>query len=50
MAEIEDYDTELLPITVPHMYVSTSCTHGLHTRCRLTCKFCTALCLCDCHG
>lgn len=32
----------------PH-YTSTYCQHGLHDRCRLTCKTCNAGCRCDCH-
>lgn len=31
-----------------HFYVSTACQHGLHARCRLTCKFCTVPCACPC--
>lgn len=30
----------------PHAYVSTACLHGLHDRCRLVCKFCSAPCSC----
>jgi hypothetical protein len=33
-----------------HAYVSTACIHELHDRCRLTCKFCEAICRCPCHG
>lgn len=32
-----------------HHYLSTACTHGLHVRCRMTCKFCEAPCRCQCH-
>lgn len=32
----------------PH-YFSTYCIHGLHDRCRLTCKHCDRSCRCDCH-
>lgn len=32
----------------PH-YFSTYCIHGLHERCRLTCKHCEKPCLCRCH-
>lgn len=32
-----------------HPYQSTACTHGLHDRCRKTCKFCSAPCMCECH-
>lgn len=33
-----------------HRYNSTACLHGLHVRCRKTCKFCSAPCACPCHG
>ncbi len=33
-----------------HWYVSTSCQHFLHDRCRKVCKFCPSHCLCPCHG
>lgn len=40
------------PVTrsvVIHHYVSTACLHGLHDRCRRTCKFCDTPCRCvDC--
>ena len=29
-----------------HHYVSTACAHGLHSRCRSTCKFCATACEC----
>lgn len=32
----------------PHYY-STYCVHGLHDRCRLTCKHCERYCRCNCH-
>lgn len=35
-----------------HRYVSTACLHGLHSRCRDTCKFCGEPCRCtslECH-
>lgn len=32
-----------------HDYLSTACHHGLHPRCRRTCKFCDTPCRCDCH-
>lgn len=32
-----------------HSYVSTACEHGLHGRCRRTCKFCDSSCICLCH-
>lgn len=37
------------PTSGVHRYVSTACLHGQHGECRLTCKFCKALCGCpDC--
>lgn len=33
-----------------HDYLSTACLHGLHDRCRLTCKFCDVRCRCSCHS
>lgn len=33
-----------------HLYTSTACVHGLHSRCRLSCKFCLVPCLCPCHS
>jgi hypothetical protein len=33
-----------------HDYLSTACSHGLHDRCRRTCKFCRAPCRCGCHA
>jgi hypothetical protein len=33
-----------------HRYLSTACLHGLHDRCRRTCKFCNAPCQCTCHA
>jgi hypothetical protein len=35
--------------TRPHLYVSTACRHELHDQCRLTCKWCSAPCMCRCH-
>jgi hypothetical protein len=32
-----------------HEYTSTACLHGLHDRCRKTCKFCAKRCACACH-
>jgi hypothetical protein len=32
-----------------HDYISTSCFHGLHTICRLVCKYCRTPCQCACH-
>lgn len=37
-------------MSLVHDYTSTACTHEIHDRCRRSCKFCTALCACDCHG
>lgn len=33
----------LRPVT--HTYLSTSCAHGLNSRCRRTCKYCAAPCV-----
>ena len=33
-----------------HVYISTACLHEEHGRCRRTCKFCAALCQCECHA
>jgi hypothetical protein len=33
----------------PHAYLSTGCLHGLHDKCRVTCKYCPAKCRCICH-
>lgn len=30
-------------------YLSTSCHHGLHPRCRKECKWCRKPCACACH-
>lgn len=38
-----------LPTLIDHFYVSTACQHGLHRRCRQTCKFCHTPCICPCH-
>src|SRR5438105_1997448 len=35
--------------TNTHDYLSTACYHGLHERCRKTCKFCDTSCRCLCH-
>ena len=32
-----------------HYYLSTACQHDQCERCRVTCKFCQAECLCPCH-
>lgn len=31
-----------------HVYISTACYHGLHDRCRQSCKFCSTPCQCSC--
>lgn len=41
---------ELLAQQGGHLYTSTACQHDLHSRCRVTCKFCGILCDCICHG
>jgi hypothetical protein len=33
----------------PCDYHSTACTHGIHSACRRTCKWCEAPCRCECH-
>jgi hypothetical protein len=33
-----------------HKYISTACYHTLHTKCRMTCKFCESKCACLCHN
>jgi hypothetical protein len=38
-----------VPQAGAHDYLSTACHHGLHARCRLTCKFCAEPCRCECH-
>ena len=35
---------------ISHNYLSTACTHGIHGRCRFTCKFCHEVCVCQCHA
>jgi len=37
------------PVRGKHPYTSTACGHGLHDRCRLSCKFCASPCMCQCH-
>ena len=32
-----------------HQYISTACSHALHSHCRLACKFCSSPCQCTCH-
>jgi len=32
-----------------HDYTSTACQHGLHERCRRSCKYCGSPCACNCH-
>ena len=55
-----DYEADLKRVIVteaglkkiigyPH-YFSTYCQHGDHEDCRLTCKTCSAPCLCSCHA
>jgi hypothetical protein len=40
---VVDWDIE------PGTYLSTACDHGLHDRCRISCKFCGSYCVCrDC--
>lgn len=34
----------------PHAYLSTGCAHGECAACRLSCKFCDALCQHECHA
>lgn len=34
---------------IKHLYMSTACSHGRHTDCRVTCKFCREQCVCLCH-
>jgi hypothetical protein len=41
---------EVIPPGPPHDYLSTSCWHGHHALCRRLCKYCPALCRCECHG
>jgi hypothetical protein len=37
------------PIEPCIAYLSTACHHGLHDRCRISCKFCGNYCVCrDC--
>lgn len=44
-------------VSQPHVYLSTGCYHGDHAYCQrggeakrpAQCKFCTAMCICDCH-
>lgn len=45
-----------------HVYLSTACLHGIHEHCQAktnvegepkipaTCKWCSAPCVCECHG
>lgn len=33
-----------------HVYLSTACLHGLHDKCRETCKYCQAKCICSVAG
>lgn len=41
----EVYETEPHPFG----YLSTGCRHDQHDQCRMSCKFCTAECRCQCH-
>lgn len=34
--------------TQENVYISTACYHGLHDRCRQSCKFCSTPCQCSC--
>jgi hypothetical protein len=44
------YYVEEPPTTLKyHSYLSTACYHQRCEDCRLTCKFCSAVCLCSCH-
>lgn len=48
------FEEEILPDAVlekagEHRYTSTACYHGLHGRCRVSCKFCGTVCECRCH-
>lgn len=40
---------EAWPHPTRHLYTSTYCQHAQHSDCRLTCKVCSAPCLCPCH-
>jgi hypothetical protein len=47
------FAAELVRLAEPspgHAYVSTACQHERHGECRLTCKFCPAVCGCACHA
>ena len=39
-------EPDMEPQAFIHEYLSTACLHGLHGRCRRTCKFCLVLCGC----
>lgn len=44
--------TDTVPVVDDtHHYLSTACHHGLcrQNKCRLTCKYCDAPCMCRCH-
>jgi hypothetical protein len=32
-----------------HRYISTACQHERCAACRISCKYCEALCICHCH-
>lgn len=49
MSHPGDLTSEQHGLLVEHQYLSTACLHGRHDDCRLTCKWCPAPCLCDCH-
>lgn len=42
---------QVVPSHPEHVYLSTACHHELckTKQCRLTCKFCPAKCVCQCH-
>lgn len=46
----EELPREVLAKAGTHSYLSTACHHGLHARCRVSCKFCSTLCECRCHN
>lgn len=48
--EDKGYDPKVVVGGPQHDYLSTACHHGLHERCRKTCKFCAAPCKCECHA
>ena len=46
---IEEVPIDELAGREAHDYLSTACHHGLCGDCRVTCKFCKAQCLHECH-